>query len=306
MDGFSALAKNEITALSFPTTCCKRAYLSAVVRTGGTLVFSHSGMKVVLPAENDKLRAKISELFGEILDGVTVSEEGADTVISGENLGAALFALGIFTKTPEGETAVEDGILPALIKDECCKVNYIRGAFLGSGSLSLKAGYHLEFVLSGEKTAKDLCGLLSERGISGKITTRKDKFVVYLKGGEAVSDCLALMGATEAVLELNSEFALRQVRSAINRRSNCDIANISKTVNAAVRQNNDIKYIAQKAGLASLSDKLRVVAECRLEHPEESFSQIADILNLSKSTLKNRLNKLGEIAAELRQKEGKE
>ena len=300
MNGYSHLAKNEISALSTTASCCKRAFLSALVRLGGSLVFSRGGMKIVLPNLSDKLSGKVTELFGELFDGVSAEKEGADTVIGGAGLTGALFALGIFVKNGEGETAIEDGIVKAVIASDCCAVWYIRGAFLGAGSLSLNVGYHLEFAASTDRLAGDLCALLARFGIAAKTTERKEKKIVYIKDSEAVSDCLALMGASEAVLELNSELALRLTRRQENRRTNCDIANISKTVNAAVRQTEDIRLIGEKTGLAALPDKLRAVASARLDNPEASFSYLADILNLSKSTLKNRLNKLAQIADGLR------
>ena len=138
-----------------------------------------------------------------------------------------------------------------------------------------------------------------------KITQRKDKYVAYIKESEAVSDCLALMGASEAVLELNSQLIIRQFRQETNRRTNCEMANLSKTVNASVRQIEDINYIRKKAGLDSLPEKLLIVAKARLDFPDESFAFLADRLNLSKSTLKNRLLKIGVIAKELREKKEK-
>ena len=151
--------------------------------------------------------------------------------------------------------------------------------------------------------AEDLRALLDRYGIAAKITDRKEKSVVYIKDSEGVSDCLALMGASDAVLGLNSEAATRQFRQYMNRQNNCDLANISKTVNAAVRQCEDIELIDRKIGLAGIGEKLEVVARARLNAREASFSALAESLGLSKSTLKNRLAKIGEIAAGIREKE---
>lgn len=301
MDGYSLSAKNEIISLSFSTDCCKRAFLSALIHTGGSLVFGHGGMRVIIPAVTDELRRKIAETLGEIADGVSVVKDGAETIIEGAGVLPLMFGLGIFMKSGD-ETVVNGGIYPGIVKSDCCAVWYIRGAFLGSGSASLTAGYHLEFALSGEEIALDLIGLLARFGIEGRVTARKEKFVVYIKEGEAVSDCLALMGASGAVVELNSRLIMRSFRRDTNRRTNCEIANISKTVNAAVRQCDDIKLIETKMGLAALSEKLQAVAVARTEHPDESFALLADRLGISKSTLKNRLNKLGEIAGRIREK----
>lgn len=302
MNGYSTRAKNEIVGLGCGD-CCKRAFLSALVHTGGSLVFARGGMKIVISAGAKGIKNKVEKYALEMLDGVTVSGTDGETVIGGSGLTAALYALGIFRKSDEGETKVEEGIPHAIVAERCCGVNYLRGAFLGAGSLYIGKGYHLEFAVESKALAEDLRALLDRNGIAAKITDRKEKSVVYIKDSEGVSDCLALMGASDAVLGLNSEAATRQFRQYMNRQNNCDLANISKTVNAAVRQCEDIELIDRKIGLAGIGEKLEVVARARLSAREASFSALAESLGLSKSTLKNRLAKIGEIAAGIREKE---
>lgn len=302
MNGYSTRAKNEIVGLGCGD-CCKRAFLSALVHTGGSLVFARGGMKIVISAGAKGIKNKVEKYALEMLDGVTVSGTDGETVIGGSRLTAALYALGIFRKSDEGETKVEEGIPHAIVAERCCGVNYLRGAFLGAGSLYIGKGYHLEFAVESKALAEDLRALLDRYGIAAKITDRKEKSVVYIKDSEGVSDCLALMGASDAVLGLNSEAATRQFRQYMNRQNNCDLANISKTVNAAVRQCEDIELIDRKIGLAGIGEKLEVVARARLSAREASFSALAESLGLSKSTLKNRLAKIGEIAAGIREKE---
>lgn len=302
MNGYSPRAKNEIVGLGCGD-CCKRAFLSALVHTGGSLVFARGGMKIVISAGAKGIKNKVEKYALEMLDGVTVSGTDGETIIGGSGLTAALYALGIFRKSEEGETKVEEGIPHAIVAERCCGVNYLRGAFLGAGSLYIGKGYHLEFAVESKALAEDLRTLLDRYGIAAKITDRKEKSVVYIKDSEGVSDCLALMGASDAVLGLNSEAATRQFRQYMNRQNNCDLANISKTVNAAVRQCEDIELIDRKIGLAGIGEKLEVVARARLNAREASFSALAESLGLSKSTLKNRLAKIGEIAAGIREKE---
>ena len=302
MNGYSTRAKNEIVGLGCGD-CCKRAFLSALVHTGGSLVFARGGMKIVISAGAKGIKNKVEKYALEMLDGVTVSGTDGETIIGGSGLTAALYALGIFRKSDEGETKVEEGIPHAIVAERCCGVNYLRGAFLGAGSLYIGKGYHLEFAVESKALAEDLRALLDRYGIAAKITDRKEKSVVYIKDSEGVSDCLALMGASDAVLGLNSEAATRQFRQYMNRQNNCDLANISKTVNAAVRQCEDIELIDRKIGLAGIGEKLEVVAWARLRAREASFSALAESLGLSKSTLKNRLAKIGEVAAGIREKE---
>lgn len=302
MDGYSAKAKEEIIRLSTQLGCCRRAFLSALVHTGGSLSFSREGMKIAFPAISPRLADKLSLETEGLIEGVTVKKDGAGVSLVGVGLPTALFALGIFEQQGD-ETAVVQGIKSFIVKNDCCGVNYLRGAFLGCGSVTLKKGYHLELPLSNTIMANDVVALFARYGITARVVERKEKSVVYVKGGEPVSDALALMGASEAVLSLNSELAMRQFRSDTNRRNNCELGNISKTVNASIRQTDDIKLVKKKLGLAALGDKLRIVAEVRLDFPEDSLAELAERIGLNKSTLKNRLAKIEELANEIREKE---
>jgi DNA-binding protein WhiA len=150
--------------------------------------------------------------------------------------------------------------------------------------------------------ANDLSAILNYFGINSKIITHNGKYVVYVKDNVSVSDCLALMGANSAVLALNNEVVLRDIRKQSNRVNNCDYANINKTVNASVKQISDIRIIEKKLGLSSLNPKLREMAIARTDNPDATFADLASILKIPKSTVKNRLNKLIEIASQLKEK----
>ncbi|MFR6641735.1 MAG: DNA-binding protein WhiA [Christensenellales bacterium] len=172
MNGYSTRAKNERVGLGCGD-CCKRAFLSALVHTGGSLVFARGGMKIVISAGAKGIKNKVEKYALEMLDGVTVSGTDGETVIGGSGLTAALYALGIFRKSDEGETKVEEGIPHAIVAERCCGVNYLRGAFLGAGSLYIGKGYHLEFAVESKALAEDLRALLDRYGIAAKIIDRK-------------------------------------------------------------------------------------------------------------------------------------
>ena len=303
---YSETAKNEIARLSCSTDCCKRAFMSALIRAGGSLLLGRDGIKMLLTFSDAKISEKAEKTMQEIASGITIARDGNETLLSGENMVKVLYALGIFYRKSSGETAVRSGIQPSIIRDDCCAVSYVRGLFLGAGSVTLSGGYHLEFNLSHESLAQDLKKLLQRFNVPCHTHKRAEHYLVYIKDNEAVSDCLALMGATSAVIELNNEYTMRQFSQQINRRNNCDIANIQKTVNASVRIVESVRYIDATIGLASIDEKLQEVAKARIERPDDSFSVLADALGLSKSTLKNRFKKLDEIAEELREKETKE
>ncbi len=298
---FQTTAKTEIGNLTPTLDCCKRAFLSGFLRTNCKLTITGSGMRVETSVD-EEYADKLTRLIGQIADRVEVSYHKNLMTVSGEGVPDFLLSLGIFVRDGDG-IAISLGIAPMVVHDECCGVNYIRGAFMGAGSVNITSGYRMEFAFNGWEPARDLMALLARYNITARRTHKKDKHVVYIKESEAVSDTLALLGASEAVLELNMTLADRAFKQEVNRRTNCEFGNITKTVNASVRQTEDINLIADKLGLAALPEKLQVVAKARLDFPDDSFAVLADGLGLSKSTLKNRLNKLAEIADELREKE---
>lgn len=297
---YSMMAKNEIVKLGFSTDCCKLAFLSAVIHTAGSVLIRDKKLEVEIFSENVKLLEKVGAIIKEFYSAEPSYGKRKISLV-GDRAMAVMYDCGLFV-TDGGHTVVEEGINASLIQSPCCKVNYIRGAFLGAGSLSAGNGYHLEFGVSNPVFAEHLAALLENSGVPAKIIAREKKVVVYAKGSEAVCDCLALMGASGAVLKLNDELVLRDARKNYNRINNCEYANIGKTVDAAVKQSEAIKFIKKKAGLASLSDKLSAVAVLRLENPEASLSELASIIGLPKSTVKNRLNKIVEIAENLKEK----
>ncbi len=185
---------------------------------------------------------------------------------------------------------------------------YVRGLFLGCGSISVPAvenadkqrsgGYHLEFSFTGNDAASDLCGILGEYDIYANVTLRAEKFVVYVKGGESVSDCLALIGAEKTVLKLNETMAVLAVKGDVTRRNNCDLANMNRAIDASVGIINAIDAIDRKVGLKTLDKKLYEAAIARRENPDSSIGSLAALLGISKSGLKHRLDKIAEIAAD--------
>ncbi len=135
-----------------------------------------------------------------------------------------------------------------------------------------------------------------------KIVTRKKNQVVYVKEGTHIVDLLNVMGAHEALMNLENVRIVKEMRNSVNRQVNCEMANISKTVNAAVRQIEDIVYIRDHMGLESLPDHLREMALLRLKYPDVPLKELGSYLNppVGKSGVNHRLRKLSKIAEEMR------
>lgn len=198
---------------------------------------------------------------------------------------------------------LDDPLDPLLIKTACCQRAFLRGVFLSSGSISDPTkGYHLEFVCNTPKKAEQLMEILQVFGIEGKLVLRKKYYVVYLKEGESIVDLLNICEAHVALMEFENLRILKDVRNSVNRRVNCETANISKTVNAATRQIGDIEYIRDHGGLGQLPDGLRQMAEVRLENPDAPLKELGEYLEppVGKSGVNHRLRKLSEYAEKLR------
>ena len=175
----------------------------------------------------------------------------------------------------------------------------LRGVFLGSGSLSNpESKYHLEIILSTFSNMEKVKGILSSFGIEVKSLERKKGYSIYIKDGEKISKLLALIGASSGVLKFEEIRVIRDIKNNVNRKVNCETANLNKTVNAAVKHINAIKELKKKGKFDSLPDSLKEIAELRLENPDVSLQELGQMLDtpLGKSGVNHRLNKLIEYA----------
>ncbi len=151
-----------------------------------------------------------------------------------------------------------------------------------------------------------MCNLINEFGLNAKTIERKNNFVVYLKEGDQIVNLLNIIGAHSALLDLENIRIYKDMRNNINRIVNCETANLSKTINAAVRQIENIRYLESNYGLAKLSPSLREIAELRLKNPDASLRELGEMLEppIGKSGVNHRLRKLDKIAEDLKNKGG--
>lgn len=185
----------------------------------------------------------------------------------------------------------------------CCKRAYIRGAFIASGSMSDPSkSYHFEVVCAEKGEAEYLKDMMNSFGVEAKTVPRKKTYVVYLKEGSQIVDILNVMEAHVALMELENVRILKEMRNSVNRKVNCETANINKTVSAAVRQVEDIMYIRDTVGLEKLPEGLRDAALTRLANPEAALKELGSLMSepVGKSGVNHRLRKLSELADKLR------
>jgi DNA-binding protein WhiA len=186
-----------------------------------------------------------------------------------------------------------------LYEKNCCKRAFLRGIFLRNGTMTdPEEIYNLEMVFRHPWLANEVMRLLVQFEIPGKMTERKGRYVVYLRDGDDISDFLRVLGANRSLLHMEDIRVVKDVRNRVNRRVNCETANIHKTAASSVRQIEDIRTIEERDGLESLPDPLKEIALVRLEYPEATLSELGDLLNppVGKSGVNHRLRRLHEIA----------
>lgn len=194
-----------------------------------------------------------------------------------------------------------------VIQNPCCRRAFLRGAFLAAGSISdPEKFYHYEIASTARAKAEQLQSILATFDVEARIVQRKKYFVVYVKEGNQIVNLLNIMEAPVALMELENIRILKEMRGSVNRQVNCETANINKTVSAAVKQIEDIRYIRETIGLEKLQESLYDIAKLRLERPEATLKELGEALDppVGKSGVNHRLKKLSILADELREKRG--
>ena len=198
-------------------------------------------------------------------------------------------------------------IYAPVVSSVCCRRAYIRGAFISVGSVNdPEKNYHLEFVLADESAAEQLRYLINSFELDAKVVERKEHYVVYLKEGEQIVNLLNVMEAPLALMDLENVRIVKEMRNDINRKVNCEMANLNKVVGAAVKQVEDIEYIEETIGLSGLPEQLEEIARLRLEYPDKSLKELGSLLStpVGKSGVNHRLRKISNIAEALREGKG--
>ncbi len=315
---FSAKVKGEICRIGELTREEAKAELAAIMKVSGTLSLSGNkqlGFRVT--TENPPIARRVFKLLKQYFNVHTkllvkksnsFKKNNIYMVMLTEEMGvrSILREMGVLAGN-EGIISLDYGIPEDIASDEETKKAYIRGSFLGGGSISNpEKTYHLEFVTHNSDYAEELSKLVNSFGLGSKVIQRKGSYVVYIKEGEQIIDLLNIIGAHSSLLELENVRIMKEMRNNVNRLVNCETANLSKTVNAAIRQVESIKLIQNEIGLQRLPKNLREIAELRLIYPDESLKELGDLLNppVGKSGVNHRLRKIEKIADELR-KEGK-
>ncbi len=306
---FSSSVKNEIAEQYSQARHCAVAEMAAIVGFCGKFVIDANGKhKLVIVSENDNIYRKCFTLLKKTFNilSLVVSEDNFTThrelIIEDANEAKSLLQALKFIKDDGTIRRFSDPVSSLIIKNGCCKRAYLRGAFLCAGSISdPNKGYHLEMVCDVKEQADKIIELLADFDLEAKCVVRKLKFVVYMKEGAAIVDFLNICEAHISLMELENLRIVREMRNSINRRVNCEAANITKTVNAATKQIEEIEYLRDYYGLDNLPPNLHEMALVRLEHPDASLAELGEYLDppVGKSGVNHRLRRLSEIAGQM-------
>ena len=285
---FCKKCKSELAASRLSSREEKLAFTAALVLSAGSLLIHGESVSLTFQTQNSALVKAVNALTYELVGReCAIEKKGSKAVEIILSDALPLLTLCGVLSEADGSIRICERVSRDYFESRAAAA-FVRGAFLGSGSISLGKKYHLECAFGRKSIAEDFVEMLANRGIAAKTAERNYSVVAYVKDSDAISDVLALMGATKAVLSFNEIIAARQMNEHVNRQKNCDVYNIDKQVEASLRLCTQLLEL----DLCELSKPLSETARARLEHPDYSYAQLSELLGVSKSGLKNRLKKL--------------
>ncbi|WP_189015415.1 DNA-binding protein WhiA [Paenibacillus marchantiophytorum] len=306
---FAATTKKELTLITESEACCEKAELSALIRMNGSVQLTNQRVVLDISTENAAIARRIYSLIKKAYKLHTELLVRKKMRLKKNNVyivrvpGQVQELLSDLRIVSEG-FIFTTGINKEIIRGNCCKRAYLRGAFMAGGSVNNPEGssYHLEIASIYEEHCKALTQLANKFDLNARFIERKKGFVLYIKEGEKIIEFLSIIGAHQALLRFEDVRIMKDMRNSVNRIVNCETANLNKTIGAAVRQIENIRLLQREVGLDSLPEKLREVAEIRLQHPDLNLKEVGDMLkgSVSKSGVNHRLRKIDELAEKQR------
>ena len=306
---FSGDVKEELKKKIPQARHCMIAELAGVISMCGKIENKNGNLRLIIQTENIIVARKCFTLIKKTysIDNVVSVKRSKSfciyTIIieNDKDLKKILNATKLIDK--DGNLSYDlTPVSKMVVQKDCCKRAFIRGCFMVSGSISdPNKSYHFEVVCNTTDKANYLKDCMAYFQIDAKIVERKKHYVVYIKEGSEIVNILNVMEAHIALLELENVLILKGMRNTVNRKVNCETANLNKTVSAAVKQIEDIKFIDDKIGLDKLPANLEIIARLRLQNSDASLKELGEMLDpkVGKSGVNHRLRKISEIAEEL-------
>lgn len=309
---FTSEIKRELTQQE-SKPCCRKAICSALVRLNGSIQISNEKPIAEISTENPSTARYLFSLLKDLYQlhpkvlvrkKARLKKNYVYMIRLVDRVKEVLIDLEIITHHFERVP----GISSNLIDKTCCKRAYLRGAFLASGSVNDpdSGSYHLEMISTYDDHCEALCDLMNQFRLHAKTIERKKGYVVYMKEGDKIGEFLNIIGAHPSLLHFENVRIMKDMRNSVNRIVNCETANLNKTIQAAMKQVENIRLIEKELGLEQLNDKLLEVAKLRLQYQEASLAELGQLLpsgKMTKSAINHRLRKLNQIAENLRKKQ---
>ncbi len=301
MQSFSFKAKSELCRTAVQRLCCARAECYGVLLYCNT--FTMQEVRII--TENQEFAARLPRLFHRAFnvkfDRLPADEPSGSKLIfqitDPDKLRRIVDALGY---DPRQSLVLHVNF--ALLEDDCCRVSFLRGAFLAGGSVTdPEKRYHLELSTSHVQASREVSALLQEMGFLPRSVMRSGSAVIYFKQSEHIEDLLTTLGAPVAATEIMTAKVDKEIRNGANRAMNCDMANVNKTLDAVAAQQEAIEKLKETGRLERLPDKIQETASLRMQNPELPLAQLAALFDppISKSCLNHRIRKIMEEARKL-------
>lgn len=289
---FSAEIKRELCKATLNHKCCVQAEAYGILLFCSS--FGRNGIRIV--TESDSFAQRLPILFKKAFqiefDQIPSERPGKRIFLITDPVKVRMIG-DVFGYDPAESVALHINF--GVLEEEHCKAAFIRGAFLAGGSVTdPDKGYHLELVTSHYNVGREMPALLRELGFDSKSVERKANYITYFKNSEYIEDFLTAIGAPVAAMGIMNAKAEKNLRGSINRRVNCESANLDKTVDAAQAQLEAIRVLEERGALETLPDKMKETALLRRQYPELSLTELAALCQppATKSALNHRLRKL--------------
>ncbi|ENN2602946.1 DNA-binding protein WhiA [Listeria monocytogenes] len=306
---FASETKKELTHMDVSDSDAK-VELAAFIRMNGAISFSNQLVIMDVQTENAAIARRMYQLLKDLYEvpiellvrrKMKLKKNNVYIVRLKSGTRGILEDLRILEPPMTFTKSIDRGF----VKKRSAKRAYLRGAFLASGSVNNPetSSYHLEIFSVYEEHNEAICALMNQFDLNARTLERKNGFITYLKEAEKITEFLSIIGATSALLHFEDVRIMRDMRNSVNRLVNCETANLNKTINAAVRQIDNIKYIQSTVGLEALPERLREIAALRIANEDVTLKELGEILTtgqVSKSGINHRLRKLDQIAERLR------
>ncbi|UOR11727.1 DNA-binding protein WhiA [Halobacillus amylolyticus] len=312
---FASEIKKELTNVEADESS-NESELAALVRMNGTFSLSNQSYLLDIQTENAAIARRIYTLLKKLYPypvellvrkKMRLKKNNVYIVRMKDNAEKVLKDLEILN----GPLSINPEIPKKYLKSTGGKRAYLRGAFLAGGSVNNPetSSYHLEIYSSDESHNEALCELMNGFDLHARTLERKKGFITYLKEAEKITELISNIGAHQALFKFEDVRIVRDMRNSVNRLVNCETANLNKTIGAAFRQVENIRFIKKSVGLDALPDKLQEIATLRLQHQEVSLKELGELVSgapISKSGINHRLRKIDDFANKVRRGEVKE